>query len=116
VIAERSNLFTDIEWMDEYGAYARNQPAGYPEDDRDRHVVTARLTQLLMRQNLTLSFFAYWSPSDRDGYIRPNARYKIDDNLAIEAGGNVFLGESRHTFFGQFADNTNVYAAARYSF
>jgi hypothetical protein len=31
-------------------------------------------------------------------------------------GGNVFCGRRPHTFFAQFADNTNVYAALRYGF
>lgn len=105
-----------LEFMDDYGAYQRNQPAGAPFADKDRHVVTLRLTKLLLQQNLTLSLFAYWSPSDRDGYLRPNVNYKITDSLAVEGGGNVFLGEERHTFFGQFEDNSNVYAGIRYSF
>jgi hypothetical protein len=32
------------------------------------------------------------------------------------AGGNIFAGEEDHTFFGQFAENSNVYGAVRYSF
>jgi len=34
----------------------------------------------------------------------------------VEAGANVFLGESDTSFFGQFEDNSNVYAGARYAF
>lgn len=105
-----------LEVMDDYPAYKAATPPGYPLDDEDRHVLTLRLTQLLLRQNLTLSFFTYWSPSDRDAYIRPRIHYKASDNLAVEVGGNLFLGESRHTFFGQFDDNTNLYAGVRYSF
>jgi hypothetical protein len=40
----------------------------------------------------------------------------MNDHWTVEAGGNVFLGDEPHTFFGQFEDSTNVYAAARYSF
>lgn len=105
-----------LEYMDDYGAYERNQPPGYPVADADRHVFTLRLTKLLLQQNLTLSFFAYWSPSDKDAYLRPRVHYKVTDALSVETGGNVFLGEERHTFFGQFDDNTNVYAGIRYSF
>jgi len=60
-------------------------------------VVTLRLTQLLMNQNLIWSFFAYYSPSDRDAYLRPAVTYKMSDALQITAGGNVFLGEDEHT-------------------
>ena len=48
--------------------------------------------------------------------LRPHAKYKVNDHWTVEAGGNLFLGESNSTFFGQFEDNTNVYAGARWSF
>lgn len=87
-----------------------------PDANHNRHVLTLRLTQMLMNQNLTLGLFTYWSPSDQDGYLRPSAAYKLTDNLLIEARGNFFLGKNNNTFFGQFADNNNVALAARYSF
>ena len=104
-----------LEQMLDYGAYKRNLPAG-PARDRDRHVTTLRLTKLLMNQNLRCSLFTYYSPSDKDVYMRPNVNYKVSDNLAVEAGGNVFFGDYPNTFFGQFRDNTNAYLALRYSF
>ncbi|MCP4642301.1 MAG: hypothetical protein GY851_17785, partial [bacterium] len=44
-----------------------------PKRDENRHVVTVRLTKLLMNQNLMLSLFTYYSPSDQDAYVRPKA-------------------------------------------
>lgn len=87
-----------------------------PDAGENRHVLTLRLTQMLMNQNLTLGLFTYWSPSDQDGYIRPSAAYKLTDNWLLEARGNVFFGKDKDTFFGQFEDNSNVMLAARYSF
>ncbi|MBI9020645.1 MAG: hypothetical protein JEZ10_05260 [Verrucomicrobia bacterium] len=87
-----------------------------PDTDDNRHVLTFRLTQKLMNQNLTLGLFTYWSPSDQDGYLRPSAAYKLSDRWKLEARGNFFFGQNNHTFFGQFADNNNVSLAARYSF
>ncbi len=104
-----------IEQMSDYGHYLDNLPSG-PARDRTRHLATLRLTKLLMNQNLTLSMFTYYSPTDKDVYMRPNAHYKITDNVAVEIGGNIFFGDYEHTFFGQFRDNTNVYTAVRYSF
>ena len=69
-----------------------------------------------VNQNLTLSFFARYSPNDDDAYLRPTVSYKISDNWLATAGANVFLGSQDYTFLGQFQDNTNVYAALRYSF
>jgi hypothetical protein len=69
-----------------------------------------------MNQNLRCSFFTYFSTSDKDVYMRPNINYKASDNLALEAGANIFFGDYPDTFFGQFENNTNVYTAVRYSF
>jgi len=105
-----------LEWMMDHGAYERSLPPGMEGRDEDRHTVTVRLTKLLMNQNLTLSLFSYVSPSDGDAYLRPKAHYKMGDHWAFELGGNVFVGEDDHTFFGQFERNSNVYGAARYRF
>lgn len=105
-----------IEQMLDYNAYLRRHPTPELARDEYRHVVTLRLTQLLMSQNLQLSLFNYYSPSDNDAYLRPNLLYKATDHLTFETGLNIFLGKYPHTFFGQFEDNTNVYAAMRYSF
>jgi len=100
----------------DYGDYKRNLPATMEDADENRHVLTLRLTQLLMNQNLTLSLFTYYSPSDADSFTRPNIHYKVDDHLSMEVGVNLWTGQDNHTFFGQFEKNTNVYAALRYSF
>ena len=105
-----------IEQMLDYDAYEDNQPAGMAKRDEFRHLTTLRLTKLLMNQNLTLSLFTYYSPSDEDVYLRPIANYKASDNLSVEVGANFFCGDEPYTFFGQFEDNTNAYLAVRYSF
>lgn len=104
-----------VEQMLDFSAYKTNLPSG-PARDRDRHVTTLRLTKLLMNQNLRCSLFTYYCPSDKDVYVRPNVNYKVSDNLAVEAGGNIFFGDYPNTFFGQFHDNTNLYLGLRYSF
>jgi hypothetical protein len=105
-----------MEQMLDYGAYKQTLPAGMAARDRHRHVVTLRLTKLLMNQTLTLSLFGYYSPSDKDAYLRPNINYKATDDLALEAGANIFFGDYPQTFFAQFENNTNIYTAVRYSF
>lgn len=104
-----------VEQMLHYEGYLGNLPGGPARDDY-RHVLTLQLTKLLMDQNLRLSIFSYYSPSDRDGYLRPNANYKASDNLALEIGANIFDGRQTHTFFGQLHYNTNLYGAVRLSF
>jgi len=105
-----------VEWMMDYDPYVRTLPRGTPRADEDRHVLTFRVTKLLLNQNLSLSLFAYYSPTDSDAYLRPHVKYKLDDHWSVEVGGNVFFGQRDYTFFGQFEKNTNVYAAVRYGF
>lgn len=105
-----------LEHMRDHGAYRASLPSGSPARDENRHVLTERLTWLTMNQTLEWSLFTFFSPSDMDVYVRPKAKYKVDDHVTLEAGANVFVGERRHTFFGQFEDDSNVYAAVRHGF
>ncbi len=105
-----------LERMLNYAAYRRTLPATFPREDQDRHVLTLRLTRLALQQDLKISLFAFWSPSDDDAYLRPKINYKVDDHWSVECGANFFVGDRRHTFFGQFEDNSNLYLAVRYGF
>ena len=104
-----------VEQLLHYGQYRANLPSG-PARDEYRHLMTLRLTKLLMNQNLRCMLFTYFSPTDKDVHFRPSINYKVNDNLAVETGANIFFGEHQHTFFGQFEKNTNIYTALRYSF
>lgn len=104
------------EIMHDHARYESGLPAGSDAADEVRQVLTLRLTQLLMNQNLRLTVFTFYSPTDQDVYIRPAAFYKVNDQLQLSAGGNLFAGEEETTFFGQFEDNSNLYASMRYSF
>jgi len=105
-----------LEWLQDYGAYETSLPDPARARDEARHVLTVRLTKLAMSQNLTLSFFAYGSPSDEDYYARPYVKYKLTDAWLLTAGANLFGGSQDHTFFGQFEKNANAYLGARFSF
>ena len=105
-----------LEHMMDYDDYRDSLLFFMDPRDEDRHLFTARLTKLLMNQDLTVSLFAFYSPSDGDMYLRPKATYKVNDTWTMEGGANVFWGIARHSFFGQFEDNTNVYASVRASF
>ena len=104
-----------VEHMLDYSQHKDSLPSGLRRD-KDRHLITVRLTKLLMNQNLRCSLFTYFSPSDKDVYMRPNINYKVNDNLALEAGANIFFGDYPSTFFGQFQNNTNIYTALRYNY
>ena len=106
-----------FEWMMDYDDYY-NSPFTVKDTARDelRHVLTLRLTKLLMNQNLILSFFTFYSPSDNDAYFRPIVTYKLTDAWTLVANGNFFVGEHDYTFFGQMKDNSNINLGVRYSF
>jgi hypothetical protein len=104
-----------LEHMQDFSQYKNSLISG-PARDEYRHLITLRLTKLLMNQNLRCSLFTYYSPSDKDVYMRPNVNYKLNDYTALEVGGNIFFGDYSNTFFGQFQNNTNIYAGIRYSF
>jgi len=115
-----------VEYMQDYDEYRSSleDDGGIEEDlsavasakEEDRQVATVRLTKQALNQNLTFSFFAYYSPTDKDAYLRPAVKYKATDAWLVTAGGNVLLGEQDYTFFGQFEKNSNVYGGVRYSF
>jgi hypothetical protein len=105
-----------MEYMDNYDQYLNTLPQEMNPRDKKRHLLTLRLTLLLMHQTLNLSLFTFYSPSDDDAYLRPKINYKVTDQLAVELGGNIFTGDHNHTFFGQFEDNTNIYASVRWSY
>ena len=105
-----------LEHIIDYSNYLSSLPSGSPASDENRHVLTLRLTKFLAGQNLMLSLFTFYSPSDNDTYLRPKIHYKIDDHWSAEAGGNIFAGKDRFTFFGQFEKNSNIYAGMRYGF
>ena len=105
-----------LEWLQDYDKYRNTLPAGFSAREEYRQVFTARLTRLAMNQNLTLSLFNYFSPSDEDGYLRGILNYKLTDQWQIEAGVNLFYGDQAHTFFNQFEENNNLYMGVRYGF
>ncbi|MAF13703.1 MAG: hypothetical protein CMI53_02310 [Parcubacteria group bacterium] len=104
-----------LEHMVDYDNYRRTNFIG-PNRDQDRHVVTSRLTKFWLNQDLETSLFAFYSPSDQDGYLRPKVSYRINDNWKVDVGANIFWGNDNHTTFGQLEENSNVYASWRYSF
>lgn len=106
-----------VEWLQDYDELRETWP-GDPEyrPDEYRRVVTLRPTYQMMRGNLTLSMMSFYSPSDEDYFLRPTVDYRHTDNLRFSVGANVFGGEDRHTFYGQFEDDTSVFTRIRYSF
>lgn len=115
-----TNLTANIQWqidyMLDYDLFKAQQQPGVYVRDEIRHLLTSRVTKLLMDEYLTLSGFVFYSPTDEDAYIRYSAAYKYTDQIELAAGGNVFLGKHPSTEFGQFKHNDNVYLKMTYGF
>jgi hypothetical protein len=105
-----------VEWMQDYDAYTQALAPGVEGKEEARHDVSLRLTKLLLNQDLTLSLYIRYSITDNDCHIRPTCDYSISDNWTVSGGANIFAGENDYTFLGQFENNSNVFAALRYSF
>jgi hypothetical protein len=102
--------------MLQYSAYEANLGAGEVKRDEFRHLLTTRITKLFRDQTVIAGLFIFYSPTDEDAYLRPNVSYNVTDSLKLSGGANIFLGKERHTEFGQFQRNDNLYLRARYSF
>lgn len=103
-----------VEQIDDYSNYKNTFIGNTPLEQR-RDIITLQLTELLMNQNLEVLLPIYYSPTDKDSYLRPSINYKYSDNMVMEVGANIFSGENQSTFFAQFENNTNVYFAIHYS-
>lgn len=113
-----ANLQYQADYMEHYDIFKREQTEQHAPFIRDelKHLLTSRVTQKLMDENLTLSGFVFYSPSDEDVYFRPNIEYKYTDEVALSVGGNIFAGKHENTDFGQFQKNDNAYLKVTYGF
>lgn len=84
--------------------------------DESRHVLTQCLTKLFKQQTVRVSFFNFYSPSDKDGYMRSSIGYDITDQWNVTGGCNIPWGEEEITEFGQMEKNKNIFLRMRYSF
>ena len=102
--------------MMDHEAYLEGVQEGGPEFEELRSYYTGRITKMAMDQNLVLSLYGYFSPSDSDWHLRPSLSYKLTDTVGATVGANLMDGDDPWTQFGQFAGNGNIYARLRYSF
>ena len=110
------NMQYYAEALQDYDAYRDNLMAEQSPRDEYRQVVTARYTHQALADRLTLSTMAFYSPTDRDIYLRASTNYEFNDAWSVEAGLGLFSGDDAHTFYAQFEDNSNLYLMARFSF
>lgn len=105
-----------LEWTLDHSALLANSPTPQFEPDEYRHVITNRLTWRSARDKYTYSLFSFWSPSDRDIYLRPKFTWRHSDQWMLVAGASIFAGDKPQTFFSQLEDASNLYLRLRYNY
>ncbi|ARD44015.1 hypothetical protein [Colwellia sp. PAMC 21821] len=111
-----ANMQYYLERTKHYQALVTNSQSPEQVVAENRHLLTLRLSYRALRQTLTYSIFAFYSPSDKDGYLKPSVNYQYNDQWLFSAGANVFFGEDEFSFFGQLEKNTNAWLRARYQY
>jgi Protein of unknown function (DUF1302) len=116
-----SNLTANVQWqyqqMQDDGVFLQIKDGGATVEVReDRHLLTTRLRKLLLDENLTLSSFVFYSPTDEDVFAKMYASYKYSDELTLAVGANIFAGTYDNTDFGQFQKNDNAWLKVTYGF
>lgn len=69
----------------------------------------------LLRETLHLELFSYVGLTNNDALIRPKISYDFDDSFSILLGSNIFIGDTDGRF-GQYKDNSMIYAKLKYNF
>jgi len=69
----------------------------------------------MFRETVHLELFSYIGLTNEDALIRPKITYDFDDSFSILLGSNIFIGDENGRF-GQYADNSMLYAKIKYNF
>ena len=113
------DLNLGFQWYQEQHQDQNNYLSSLPESvealPSEYNMLTMRLNKFLLNQKMTLSLFTYYSPTQEDSYVRINMFHKFDDHWMINIGTNHFSGDP-NTRFGQLRENSNYFAAIRWSF
>ena len=67
-----------------------------------------------LMENLNISLFVFYSPSEEDAYGRASVTYRYTDSVSMALGTNLFYGENDYTTFGGFQHDDNVYLKFTY--
>ncbi|WP_440874761.1 hypothetical protein [Thalassotalea sp. PLHSN55] len=97
----------------DYDNYQLSHPNKDEAVAEHRHVLTTRLRYATHQQNVLYNLFAFYSPTDNDGYIKPSITYRYSDDISFSVGANLFFGQQVHTFFAQHKDNSNAWLRMR---
>lgn len=84
-------------------------------EDEQQNTMTFLARYDMFRETLNLELFSYVGLDKGDALIRPKVMYDFGDGISLLLGANIFTGDTEGQF-GQFSDNSMVYAKIKYSF
>jgi hypothetical protein len=105
-----------LEQTKDYDAYKSSSWDQEKIVAKNRNILTLRLRYSAMQQKLTLTVFIFYSPSDKDSFIKPSINYRYNDQWSYAIGANIFQGKNPYSFFGQHQKNSNAWLSAKYLF
>lgn len=119
-----AHLGTGVQWyrerMEDHDAYlaTRDPAAAVQPRDEARDTYTLRVTVKLMQETLWLSLFHFERPQDKDRLSKLDLSKRLNDNLLVATGVNVFDGEAGYEDreFGMLKNDDNAFARLRFSF
>ncbi len=103
--------------MSDYDSYRQQAEArgGYVREKR-RDLITSRISRLFYSDLVEFLSVIFYSPSEKDYYLRFYLSYSYSDELNLSSGGNIFGGDKIGSEFGQFGLNDNLYVKLTYGF
>ncbi len=82
--------------------------------DQYNNMVTFLANYSCLNETLTFEYFMYYDFAYDDALIRPRVLYDYSDNISLQFGVNIFVGDEG--LFGQYNKNDMVYAKVYYNF
>jgi hypothetical protein len=84
-------------------------------ENKTNNMTTVLARYDALRETLHFELFSYIGLTNKDALIRPKITYDFDDSFSILLGSNIFVGD-RAGQFGQYQDNSMIYAKIKYNF
>ncbi len=115
-----TGLTANLQWqadkMMEYDSFVAQQTPGLHYREEVKHLITSRVTKMMVDETVMVSGFVFYSPDEEDLYFRFSTTYNYSDEIRLTVGANVFDGNYANTEFGQFSLNDNIYTKMTYNF
>lgn len=85
---------------------------------KQQNTYTLRLTVKAQQETLWVNLFRYQRPEDRDAFTKLDLTKRLNDNLEMVFGMNLFEGDDNYTDreFGMLKNDDNLFARVKYNF